>query len=428
MKICGKWTKRLIQTAGILLLLCCFPLLSGCNGEEPELTEGITVVNDLDEPYSKETDLRADAAILELLELWYRKSSPLPIIPETAKAEMVVQAAKIRQATTEAGLSKKKYTALLELLEREGDNIINRVYAYRQSNGDVPSSDAVGAIYYDLFGAIGAEAAARLAYRLAVYIYDYKYEKNINRYEQYGYPHLLEEAERLSRERAALTEDVGEENFITVIRSAVMFSELFFGGALEGEGLRTFTDREILLFIRHVRLSELTVGSEGWRVLLSYVSPMLTSEEYEDYGHELLRAAEECGDLDRLAENMPDTVRLLSRIQDSLTEQDVAYIREGKSDALLSSVFAKFEENDWDLLDNLASSIDGGDLYGEVAALRFGEDYTEYAASVTPITLAELRSAADGVSITDSLEKYAAGISPAFSYMMRKDATEPVAE
>ena len=428
MKKRGLEIKRITRTACILLLLCCSLLLSGCGEEEPELTHGITVEDDTEKPYSSETAARAEAAILDLLELWYRKSSPLPIIPESAKAEITAHATQIRLTTEEARLTEKKYLSLIELIEREGESIINKIYAYKESCDGLPSSSSIGALYYDLFGTIGAEDAARLVYRLAVYMYDYRYNKSMSRYEQYGYPHLLEDAQRLQNERTALAEDVGEENFATVIRGGIMFSELFFGGALDGEGLLAFTDKELLLFIRHVRLAELTVGSEGWRVLLAYISPMLTSEQYTDYLHNLLRVASECGDLDRLAEHMPNAVRLVSHIQHSMTEQDVAYIRSGNSHALLSSVLSTLNESDWALLTELSSTFAGGNLYDEVAEQRFGSEYTGYAESITPITAHELRNAINGDGIEEAMEKYVASISPAFSYTIRKEATPTVAD
>ena len=138
------------------------------------------------------------------------------------------------------------------------------------------------------------------------------------------------------------------------------------------------------------------------------------------YIEELLYEANFNGDGERFSAVIDELIVLLSSVKDSLTAGDVKMLREGDRRGAISNIFSRFGDEEFAVIEKAALAIEKKASYDKVATKIYGESYTAYKKAGKTSTLTELRAAVGTDGFYDTLEGYIFGISPAFSYGMKK--------
>ncbi|MBQ2718532.1 MAG: hypothetical protein IJF73_00515 [Clostridia bacterium] len=392
-----------------LLLLCLFSLLlslTSCDSAPAIVREGLTVLpsDDTVAPPAEGTLALGQEAAYTLLSHYVRATTVAALPPATVAA-LTRHAEVLSSLLWDTGLTDGRYREVAALLKADGPAAID---AYLASDGGLTAPE-VRALYLSLSEKMGAERLGRFAYTVALYRYEDLAATAMARYEKYGYPHLLLEAERLAAERATLLSDVGEEGFTAAMQTAVMLADLATGTAA-GEELLAFSPTELLLFLRYIPLGGLTLTPEGWELFLSLLSPPSGS-----YRGRLFAAAEDNGDLSRLAAVLPTAVSLLSSVRDGMTEREARLLQAGDTAGLLHALLKGMSPGEREVLFALLETPLTYADYEALAAEEYGEDFLTYRSSLTPATAEEL-TAATAETFASVLERYLFRISPVLTY------------
>lgn len=419
----NKKTKYRI-VALVLLVSVVFTLFS-CAPKEPDYKKGITITDEV-KPYSEATNKRAGEVIFDLLSELL-KTNLLPSISTATQSELKDISEDIRKLTVENPISEKQYNELLDVLENKRDLAIATLSsAFGKGDGGI-SIPETRELYLAIAEHTGASYVGALLYRLTLYSYELLYNRFMSLYEKYSTDEkhegtaqvILMQAEDYRERRDSLLSGVGEENFALATRLSFMMADVFFGGGFEEFNIQSFSDSEILLFLKQVKFSSLTVKAEGWRLLISYFVPS-RAESTKSAVSSMLYKADANGDLSDIADVFSDVVALLAFIQDNLDDADVAMMRKGDKESILSAAFSKFGETEWERIDRISKAELEKAEYYAVCEDFYGDDFKAYAESAEPVSLPELRSSVGSDGFTQKLEGYVAGISPAFSYWMQK--------
>ena len=176
-----------------------------------------------------------------------------------------------------------------------------------------------------------------------------------------------------------------------------------------------FSDAEVLEILRHLQLSSIHIETPGWRLLLS----LAVNVEGSSYRARLAKSFAESGDIDRLAERMNDAMTLLITVMERLTPEDVGLLRANEREALVTSIFARFDETDWARWESITTVTLANEPYTALAAEEYGEDFTAYLAALRPIGPEELRASVNTSTFYSDLSDYLASICPAIAYEVR---------
>jgi hypothetical protein len=411
----GKMKKTVNQkikykTAALLLVMCClFSSLVGCGEKKPIKQEGIAILPTGEYTYSDASREKMARAVFNLLEYYFKKTV-MPTLPEATRSELSGIADEIAELSQNKLISEKNYLATAEAIEAYGIPVAEELAAMRAgTGGDMKKTKE---LYLAVSTAAGANYVGRVLYDSLCYLYSYRYEKSMARYEKFKFPYLLEEASAHEAKLNTLREGIGIDDFTTVMELGFMFSELYASDATV-EKLSAFSDEEVAALIKHVKISRLQISPGGWELIFSYITP---SAKPSDYKSALIYAAVQNGDLAALAENMAGFIEIAHKAQSGLKNEDVALLRSGKKKELISQLLGRFDDNDWASLENLLNSFSSAEDYNNIAKEFFGDEYLSYAAGIKAVTLAELRAAVGTEEFFEKMEGYIAGISPALSY------------
>ena len=239
---------------------------------------------------------------------------------------------------------------------------------------------------------------------------DVRYEKAVERLEEYQYPWYQEDVDTAEAERAAFAAGVGKESFSTLLRFSTAIAELL---AVAPESLpQMFSDAEILDMVRRLDVSKIDISQEGWELLLSKTPTLKENPYFEG----LMQVFKEGDDISHVAAVMNDAVALLSSVLGDLTSEDLANLRAGEWESLVRAVFSRFDDEDWELFASVTSVSLANEQYSALAESEYGEAYSEYLLSIEQVDLETLRSSIDGESFCQNLFCYLAAICPAISY------------
>lgn len=393
----------------IAVILSALFLLSCDKSGDTELKNGIEIEEDAPYSPSEEVRQRAENSIFTLVKGYYQKTAT-ESLPDNTISKIKTESGKIRALTEKYPLTEKQYTDFIACLEKNTDIIID-VCAAEEAD---PSK--MKALYKELSAVSSEEYVGNTAYNLLLYYYDYKYNESMDRYSSYGYSFLLEDAEKFKADKSVLENEIGADSFLEATEMFFFFSELFCGGAHESDALSIFTDEEILVLLKSIHFNLDNVTENGYKLLLSYIP----SQESGGYIQRLFHKTKENGDITVIAAKMKSMLSLLSVCQESLTEKDSEYIRNGDTSGLISSLLESFDSEDFALFEDVTSmSLKNGD-YNAVATEIYGENYTKYLSSVETCTLDGLK-AAGGENRLKALKGYIAGVCPALAYLIDHD-------
>ena len=95
-------------------------------------------------------------------------------------------------------------------------------------------------------------------------------------------------------------------------------------------------------------------------------------------------------------------------------------MRQGEYEAAMAAALFRFTDAWWESIYRIeAVELHAAD-YHALALEIYGDAYAEYAESLSPMTVAELRAGISEETFYESLERFIFGICPALSYGMRK--------
>ena len=400
-----------------LLLALAFSLsLCGCNQNAPPATQqGIVITPAPAAPYSAETLAYAEEVFYPLI-LRYAQGQGLFLTP-SVKAHYRTVAAEIARITAKNPVKEALYTEALAAVALYGEAVVDELVAYAEGKGESLAETAV--LYRALTALFDNKAVLGVFYELLLYSCDYRYRDAMEKYELYKREIFRKQAEAARAEKRVIQDSIGEETFSAILSGALVFGDLFFGGALEEESLSAFSDEEILAFIRTMELSEVRMESEGWALILEKAVPAAVGDNGA-YVLRLLSAAKENGDLASVAAIANDVFALGCAVVSQLTAEEISLFRSGAHEAAIAGAAARFTDAQWESLSRIGALSLQKERYHALALELYGADYAAYAESLTPLTAAELRAGLEKETFYESLERFVFGISPALSYGMRK--------
>ena len=379
------------------------------------MQKGVVVTPVISQQYAVETEAYAQDVLYELLTKYFQKTV-IKTLPETVMQTLREQANNIQKITADTGLTETQYLQCMQFLETNIEEYTDALARLEQGNSTEGDFETLKYAYTHLLSKIGSDALGEIVYSLCVYRYDYAYETCMERYEEYGYTYLKIEAETFAQDKKTLQEEVGQENFISVMQMVCLLSDLFVGRAFEEGQLASFTDHEILALLQEPSFSSVTISEAGWELLLKYLQIMVPSQSY--FGKLFAKACEN-GDVVLLSTKMDSVLTLLSAVQKHLTVEQAALFKQNKTGQALSSIVASFGEVEWMLFDEIATLELKNEDYEAIAESFYGESYKNYSSTVKISSLDDLKNAAGTDGFLEVLKGYVAGISPAISYGVR---------
>ena len=122
--------------------------------------------------------------------------------------------------------------------------------------------------------------------------------------------------------------------------------------------------------------------------------------------------------MDLLSNNFGDLLQLFAGALNRLTNDDVKFITQQDYSELLRALFRQFSQEDWACFKQISTINADFSSYDQIAISHFGEQYLNYKNTIQVISLEELKQAVadNDIKFIDQLNKYVAGICPAFSY------------
>ena len=395
--------------SAILLVSSVF-LLFSCGGRE-NLQDGIEI-SDEKPNFSAETEMKSKEVFYSILEGVYIESGVLSVPPKKVE-ELRALSEDIWNITAGYPVSEARYNKIIADVEKNRDSFI--LLFSKKSLG----VDVFRTVYHSLTAG-GPDYTGYAFYNLLLFSMDYKYEKQMERYEKYGYLYLLEEAEEFNGQRSLLKSEIGLDNFSLAARIFIMGAELFFGGAFDGGAAEGFSSREVLTIIKRIDVDALDVSAEGYKFLLSL---FVGDEPDADSGvaDRILYSAEENGDLDKLSSVCGDFVKLLSLVQGKLTDADAEYLKNSRSVELIRSALSKFGDEEWAIFDRIFTIELNYSHYESIFLDIYGEDFEAYRNGVDrSVSLSELKASVGEGDFLNKMEGYFAGISPVLTYRIFK--------
>lgn len=392
--------RSILRIISLALISAMLLGMVGC--QEREKYENDILFTD-DVPPTPEMSDRAEAVIFAMLRDYYI-SIVGEKVNENRLAELRALASRIRLAIEKTAVSPKGYSDLLDIVEAHRESIISAI-----SEEDFSS---LRGVYMDISSVLGSGYVSSVCFDLLLLYYEESYNKNMRNYEKYGYTYLLLDAEAARADGETLGDEIGRESFMLFAQDLIALAQLLTG---EGTDFNAFSDSEMLLFIQNMEFS-VNASAEGYEYLLFRLVPMIA---YDRLG-EVFNIAMENGDSALVSLRGNDILALISSMQDKLTPDDMIYLREGRLEMLTSLLFSRLSDEEWQTFDAICHCMKSVSDYEEYMVMTYGEEYVSYSEHIDPISLDRLREAAGGENFYLEIERYLGGISPAFSYGIRR--------
>ena len=405
--------KKMVKKASclIVVLITLFSLF-GCRiSDKKEPTGSLDIYITDEESYSDETIEYAKRVIFDLLTHYSQKSGvdkAMKLFLSELRRTQISE--KIQKATITGTISEDKYLTFISILENRGKGAIDSLV------DGVEDNENLTAFYTELINAVGINYVGKTLYNSVLCLYDFSYDKFMSEYEKYGYGYLKADAEKALEDKNTFIEDVGEERFLSLIKSAVLIPNLVLGGVDELGKMESFTDEEIIAFLSYIDFSSLEMTDKAWNIVFSL---FLQGNEKGSYVEKIIYNAKK-NDIDNIVPIMNDIVYILAFVQRNIDNIDVQLLRDGKSEEVLSRAFEKFGDEEWSSFEKIGSVDLSFEDYEKIVESEFGSDFTQYKDAVTIYTLEQVKEAAGKDNFYEVLKGYIAGISPAFSYGMNK--------
>ncbi len=402
----NKTVRAMIQVLLSTLLFFSLMLLSGCKKESETVKAGIDIIPSRYEPVTDATRERAQKIMKDLAALYHQLGG-------TSSEEGFAD--RFLEVTLSEGLGEREYSAFLEVLERRGEKLLEALFSLSSGEINEELIDDLGSIYFDLTESAGADYCGALLYGLTLIGYDERIEEHLSSGDAVGT--VL--ANKTTEEKRIIEEKIGKKSFSDLFSLIFFLRGFFVDGVLDADAAERFTDAELLVFIKRFDISGINIEKEGWLLLLEYYAKGMMSRE-TSYLEELIYTAYDNKDSEKLAAVIPKFFELTVSVQKNLTSEDVGFMRRGDGKGLIESVFGHFGEKEWSCFEELCSVSIKKEDYDRRAEALLGEEYINYKAALEGKGCDELRGSVGTESFYNTLEGYIYGISPAFSYLIKK--------
>lgn len=390
----------------LILILCTALSLSGCEKDEKIVRAGLSLSES--DSLTERDSMRSSAfgAVLPILSDYYRNNGKN--ISEDAVRE---EASAIAEMTLSDKIGVTDHALLTESLKKHREKI-----APILSADSFPDLNLLGEVYIALTENVSSDFIGEFLYKLCLYSFD----KKINKHLSVGDAVNNVLANAAKAEKTIFEEHIGEDSFTELVRLMLMSRALFVTEGDITDIYDKFTDAEVLLIIQRHNLSGITASPEGYLLLAQYYSDSMILWEDSYCQSELFYEATYNGDLEAFLSKVDKLLELIDTVKNSLTKEDVALIKAGDTEGLISSIFTRFGEREWTLFEEITAISVKNARYCSIAERFFGEEFKSYAESGEPVSLEELHRGVGGEDFYNLLEGYVFGISPAFSYGMKK--------
>ena len=314
----------------------------------------------------------------------------------TTAAILSRHADEVTDIIIDAALTKESFEALTALIKdidiaSTNDSALTTIFD--KLTEIIPVADA-GAIMYGIIG----------------YYYDYRIEVLNARYEQYGYSYMQRDLNALRHEKEVLLQDITKEDLASILRTLSLASRLRDQTNLSEQALAAVSDAEIVMLLQAQNCTEISISTEGWRILLN----VFTSTLQNGYLKTIATKAASNGDLDSLAAIAGELMETARSIQMSVESTDVRAIRDGISP--LGVLLSDITDEQWMRIDEIASAGWHSADYDRIATDQYGGAYIEYMNSRTIYTLSDVKAARGSADIDAIFIGYVSGICPAIAY------------
>ena len=388
------------------LILCLALSLSSCEKEDEIVKEGLSLSDSSNEEHEDRMRESAYAAILPILSDYYRESGR-SITEEALRDEALL----VAEMTLSDRIGYTDHSLFMNALCDNRDEL-----APLLSGESLTDMTLIGEAYISLTENVSADFVGEFLYKLTLYAFD----KRINKHLAVGDAVNNVLANSLAAEKAIVEEEIGERNFREVVKLFLVSRAIFVTDGNPSDIYDKFTDAEVLLIIQRLEISHINVTPRGYLLLAEYYSDSMILWESSYLHSELFYEATYNGDLYAFLQNADSLIELIAAIKNSLTKEDIALIRTGDAEKLFSNIFEHFGEKEWTLLEKITPTTQKSKRYYDIAKRFLGEEFVLYAESGEPVSLEELRRGVGGEDFYNLLEGYVFGISPAFSYGMKK--------
>ncbi len=318
----------------------------------------------------------------------------------------------VQDIVEDVGVSEDSYLTILELINENEESYASAMVGLVGDNF-VNDAKKLKSFYSAITATFGSDKTAIILFNVANYYFDYKYQAYMADYEDRGWQHLLVSAQEMADNKRILQEEIKIENFIPFSEMICFISELFYGGAFDNSFLASFTNQEILQFLKYPDFSGINITKDGWELSLSLLKPFFSTSIIRK---KVFANMQENGDLALLSVKMPNVVAFITSVQESLTLEDVENLRNGNKNDYLASVFANLDDTQWALLSGTFDFELKNDEYNIVAKNEYGNSYTDYLNSLDSYTFDEVRQAVSNDNFFAILTSYLKGLCPAFFY------------
>ncbi len=410
--------KKSIKHAGIIFCLIAAILsafLSGCAKAKPVVQEGIVFENE--KPHDAEVGEYARGVIYEIL-LGIEEAKSSRPINEAQKEKLKADAYNLWEKSIAKPTPQYEYTEYIKLLDENAQEIISGISAALDGGGAALSS--LRQIYFEISARVGADYVSEQLFYAWRYSFESNYEKHMSRYEngEGGYHKAL--ANEYAAKIDVLDNEIGSDSFGALLRAVCFIQGIFCDGEIDKNMLESFSDGEIAEIAKHIDFSDIKIGSGGYKLFADFYSDTLILKEETTIFDEILYAANYNGDIDGLAAAADDAILLFSSILARLEADDIGLLREGDYEGFVERIFSRFSEEDKLLFKNATTYNLVKSDYERIASDFFGEGFAQYKNSLEAASLDELFASVGTPDFYNTLEGYIFGISPAFSYGMRK--------
>ncbi|MBQ3041492.1 MAG: hypothetical protein IJD42_07850 [Clostridia bacterium] len=397
----------------LLMLLFAVIIVAGCAKSKPENNIQLEVIpNENDYSITDNTKRYATDAVFSLLCKYQEKKTGT--LGNEAKVKAEKQANSIIQ-NGEFNLREEQYKKSFDIIEKRQNEIADGIISIMDGNLENGVKELKSA-YTELNSLSSTSALSEIVYQLALCEFDMRYEKQMAAYDRLGTPYLLEKADEYKRGKEIFISDVGSKNIDLLIKHTLACAELFYGGAFESGFINSFSNDEILVFLKELQLDKITVTDTGWTLLLTAYGEASIKNVSKSFINRVLFSASQNGDSKEFAHSMKELISLASIAQQRMTADDIEYLRNGDENGFLLSILSNFDENDWLAFDNAMPKNIKSDTYISHAKTKYGADFEAYLESYKVSTLEELKASQGTPDFYKTLKEYIAGICPAFSY------------
>lgn len=399
-----------------LVMVMAFMLIS-CF-EKTEYTKGINVIKAPESyVYSEAAEQYAELSLYSFLATYEEKKEGKPLTKNQIDA-LNEKVQSILQRLPDS-ISEPQYTKFYGALSKCAPEFADGVLMLRTQNKE----DAIAKLkksYILLNEIVGADYIGALIYTYAENELDKKIEAQLKAYEQYGHSYLLEKAEEYQKSKSILNNDIGLKNTTNFVKYVIFVADLYYGGAFEQNKISSFTDEEILILAKSMDLGELTITKEGYNLILSSYAENVLLDKNKSFFDKAIYEAWHNGDIEHFALFIEKSSGFISKLQQGLTMEDIALLRNGKGNEVLISILQNLDSSDWDELDKVMKHEIKKKSYNKIASDYWGSDFDEYEKNHQSATIDELKQAIGKEDFKKVLKEYIAGICPAFSYYFDK--------